>query len=128
MEESKQTVESVKKNLDKLRKEIKHNKLPVMDFLLSSVRNGKNDYDFENSKIICEDLYWDICEIPSHIDGKAYVCKIYNLNKIRSQRDKILITWTHSEIFLKKFEQEISLLLSLKHQFIIQVVDVMKDR
>ncbi len=113
MEESKQTVESVKKLLDKLREEFKHNKLPVKDFLLSSVRDGTNDYDFKNSITIRDDDYWVIKEIKSYIDGKKYVGKIYGLDYIPNEL---------------KFEREINAMLSLKHQFIIQIVDVFKSK
>ncbi len=49
MEESKQTVKSVKKILDKLREDIKRNDTPIIK-LIESVRLGTKDYDFDGAK------------------------------------------------------------------------------
>ncbi len=49
MEESKQTVQSVKKLLDKLREDIKRNDKKVIE-LINQVRLGTTDYDFEHAK------------------------------------------------------------------------------
>ncbi len=49
MEESKQTVQSVKKLLNKLREDIKRNDRTVIE-LINQVRLGTRDYDFDHAK------------------------------------------------------------------------------
>ena len=105
----------LKDKLEKTREEIVTSTKSEIE-ILSSLRIGTEDYDFENAKIIKEGGQALVFEIKSKIDGKTYAAKYqigYNLNERSIQAEA---------------EREISGLRSLKHPMICEIVDIIKDK
>ena len=117
-EESKQTVQSVKMLLNKLKEDIVRNDRPVID-LINSVRLGTIDYDFDGAISVNGGGQADILEIKSNIDGNTYVCKVYKFDMVRADIDKLAESGA---------ERDISILLCLEHDSIPHVVDIVKDK